>query len=193
MHLIVGLSNPGEQYAKTRHNIGRRVAEELCSRYGFLPELEKKQKARLAQISISGVKVLVAIPITYMNHTGFAVQSIASYYKIVPQSIIAVHDDIDLEFGRIAAKSGGGEAGHNGLRSISSLLGTREYARLRVGVSRPSHPQFPVDKYVLSNFTSSEEKELPYVINKAADGLELIIREGLIKAQAKINDRRAIP
>lgn len=193
--LIVGLGNPGPKYAGNRHNIGYLVVEELASRAAanFQTQNLRSTKPHVAvgragmlPGGAPGPRVVLVKTGTYMNVSGGPVSAVAQYYGIPPEQIIAVHDELDIPFAKLRLKSGGGEGGHNGLRSMSSSLGTKNYLRVRVGVDRPSGRQDPAD-YVLSDFNSTERKELPFLIHDAADAVELIITQGLEQAQLKVH------
>ncbi len=185
MKLIVGLGNPGKKYEKTRHNIGFMVLDELASILGFT--IEKKQnQALLGQCFFEGTKLLLAKPQTYMNKSGEAVLELLNYYRDSIDDFIVIHDDLDMEFGRIRFKLGGGSGGHNGLKSITQMLNSPDYGRLKIGIGRP--PQFmKVENYVLSEFSGAETKVLPELINAAVCGLKTWCRAGIAKAMNDFN------
>ena len=182
--LAVGLGNPGREYARHRHNVGWMVVEELARRHGA--SWKGKFSGQLAEVRVDGHRVALFKPETFMNESGRAVGAAARFYKLEPDAILVVHDDIDLEPGRLQARLGGGLAGHNGLRSIASHLGTQDFLRLRVGVGRPGRgdPRPPAD-YVLSPFTPVEDAD--DLVARAADAVEALDAEGLERAQAKFN------
>ena len=182
--LVVGLGNPGREYANTRHNVGRMVVEELARRHGA--SWKGKFSGQLAEIRLDGHRVALLKPETFMNESGRSVGAAAHFFKLEPDAILVVHDEIDLEPGRLQARRGGGLAGHNGLRSIAAHLKTPEFLRLRVGVGRPGRgdPRKPAD-YVLSNFTADEDAET--LVARAADAVEKLDAEGLEQAQAQFN------
>jgi PTH1 family peptidyl-tRNA hydrolase len=182
--LVVGLGNPGREYARHRHNVGWMVVEELARRQGA--SWKGKFSGQLAEVRVDGHRVALFKPETFMNESGRAVGAAARFYKLEPDAILVVHDDIDLEPGRLQARLGGGLAGHNGLRSIASHLGTQDFLRLRVGVGRPGRgdPRPPAD-YVLSPFTPAEDAD--ELVGRAADAVEALDAEGLERAQAKFN------
>src|SRR6266498_4713825 len=184
--LVVGLGNPGREYAGHRHNVGWMVVEELARRHGA--SWKGKFSGRLAEVRLDGHKVALLKPETYMNESGRSVGAAARFYKLEPDAILVVHDESDLELGRLQARLGGGLAGHNGLRSIAAHLKTPDFLRLRVGVGRPERgdPR-PLADYVLSNFEPHDEAEA--LIARAADAVEQLDAEGVERAQAAVNRR----
>jgi PTH1 family peptidyl-tRNA hydrolase len=189
--LIVGLGNPGAQYHGNRHNVGQMVLDELAGRIGagF-----KSHKARAqvveGRLGIGGPRVVLAKPMTYMNVSGGPVSALANFYGITPDHVVAVHDEIDIPFNTVKLKIGGGEGGHNGLRDISKALATKDYLRVRVGVGRPPGRMDTAD-YVLRDFGSAELKELPFLLDEAADAIELLLRDGLTSAQQKFHPAKS--
>ncbi|MBZ4653400.1 MAG: peptidyl-tRNA hydrolase [Peptococcaceae bacterium] len=185
MKLIVGLGNPGKKYEKTRHNIGFMIVDELAASLGFT--IEKKQNQALLGLGfLEGTKVLLAKPQTYMNKSGEAVLEVLNYYQDSIDDLIVIHDDLDMEFGRIRFKPGGGTGGHNGLKSITQMLNSPDYGRLKIGIGRP--PQFmKVENYVLSEFTGAEKKVLPEVIKVAVTGVKTWCSAGIEKAMNDFN------
>ncbi len=182
--LVVGLGNPGPEYARHRHNVGFLVVELLAGRLGARFGRHRRAVAEVAEgrLGFGGPKLVLAKPLTYMNLSGGATAGLASFYKIPVEQIIAVHDELDLPFGTVRLKRGGGENGHNGLRSLSKSLGTREYVRVRFGVGRPPGRQDPAD-FVLSDFSTVERKELEFLVDRAADAVEAVVQRGLEWAQ----------
>ena len=182
--LVVGLGNPGREYARHRHNAGRMVLDELARRHGA--SWKGKFSGQLAEIRVDGHRVALLKPETYMNESGRSVGGAARFYKVEPDAVLVVHDEIDLDHGRLQARRGGGLAGHNGLRSIAAHLGSQEFLRLRVGVGRPGRgdARAPAD-YVLSPFTPDQDAEV--LVTRAADAVETLDAEGLDRAQAKFN------
>lgn len=167
MKLIVGLGNPGKEYASTRHNVGFMVLDALSSDW----KLEKKQQSEVAEIEISGHKVLLVKPQTYMNLSGEAVQAVAAYYKVDPSDIVIIYDDVDLEFGKLRVRHGGGSGGHNGLRSLIQHLNDA-FIRFRIGVGNETLKNpIPTDKFVLAPFTASEQGQLSDLINEVVNEL----------------------
>lgn len=187
--LIVGLGNPGPEYAKTRHNIGQMVLDELA---GVVGGSFKRHKARAmvleGRLGMGGPKVVLAKPLTYMNTSGGPVAGLAQFYGIDPERIIAVHDELDIDFAAIRLKIGGGEGGHNGLRDMTKALGTKNYYRVRCGIGRPPG-RMQVSDFVLKPFTATEAKELPFLIGDAADAVQQLITEGLTAAQQRYHSR----
>ncbi len=184
--LVIGLGNPGSEYERTRHNAGFMVADVLARRVGGRFTVHKKSGADLLEARLDGQKVMVAKPRSYMNVSGRPVAALARFFSIPPTEVIVVHDELDLPFGSIRLKRGGGEGGHNGLRSISNALTTKDYLRVRVGIGRPPGRQDPAD-YVLKPFASTERKELPVIVEQAADAVELLLRVGLETAQNQLH------
>ncbi|MBF6171252.1 aminoacyl-tRNA hydrolase [Nocardia blacklockiae] len=184
--LVVGLGNPGPEYERTRHNIGFLVAEALAGRVGGRFTVHKKSGADLLEARLDGRKVLLAKPRTYMNVSGRPVAALARFFSVPPTEVIVVHDELDLPFGAIRLKRGGGEGGHNGLRSVSSSLTTKDYLRVRFGIGRPPGRQDPAD-FVLKPFSSVERKEVPVLVEQAADAVELLLRVGLEPAQNQLH------
>lgn len=182
--VVVGLGNPGEQYAKTRHNAGAMVVEILAERVGTRFK-NHKSGCFVAEGRLAGAPVVVARPISYMNTSGQPVRQLVSFYKVPIERIIIVQDEIDIPFGEVRIKEGGGLAGHNGLKSISSHLGTKEFLRVRVGVGRPRGGD--AADHVLDRFSSSERAELPEILERAADAVERIIEAGAERAMTEFN------
>jgi PTH1 family peptidyl-tRNA hydrolase len=182
--LVVGLGNPGREYAGNRHNVGWMVVEELARRHGA--SWKGKFSGQLAELRLDGHRVALLKPETFMNESGRSVGAAARFYKLEPDAVLVVHDEMDLEPGRLQARSGGGLAGHNGLRSIAAHLNTPDCLRLRVGVGRPSRgdPRKGAD-YVLSNFTPEEDADT--LVTRAADAVEKLDAEGLEHTQAQFN------
>lgn len=179
--LIIGLGNPGPSYAGNRHNAGAMVADVLAARGGTRFS-SHKAGADVASFRIGDTKVTVAKPKSYMNLSGGATAGLARFFKFDVSQIIVIHDELDLPFSVIRLKAGGGEGGHNGLKSISNSLGSKEYARVRFGVGRPPGRQDPAD-YVLKDFSSAERKDLALELERAADAAEDLLRLGLVDAQ----------
>ena len=182
--LVVGLGNPGREYAGHRHNVGWMVVDELARRHGG--SWRGKFSGQIAEVRVDGHRVGLLKPETFMNDSGRSVGAAARFYKVEPDAVLVVHDEIDLEPGRLQARRGGGLAGHNGLRSIASHLRTQDFLRLRVGVGRPGRgdPRAPAD-YVLSDFKPEDDAE--GLVTRAADAVETLDAEGLERAQAKFN------
>lgn len=182
--LVVGLGNPGREYAGNRHNVGFMVAELLAVRLGARFGRYKRVVADVAEgrIGFGGPKVVLLKPQTYMNLSGGPVAALAQFHKIPADRVIAVHDELDIPYGQLRVKLGGGEGGHNGLRSMSKSLGTKDYARVRFGIGRPPGRQDPAD-YVLSDFGTAERKELEFLVDRAADMVESVVTKGVEPTQ----------
>ncbi|MET8044270.1 aminoacyl-tRNA hydrolase [Micromonospora sp. NPDC005215] len=182
--LVVGLGNPGREYAGNRHNVGFMVADLLAGRLSTRFGRHKRAVAEVAEarLGFGGPKLVLAKPLTYMNLSGGPVASLAQFYKVPTTQVIAVHDELDIDFGQVRIKFGGGEGGHNGLRSMSKSLGTKDYARVRFGVGRPPGRQDPAD-YVLSDFGAAERKELDFLVDRAADVVESVVVKGVEPTQ----------
>ena len=183
--LVVGLGNPGPEYAETRHNVGVRVVGELAARIGGRFG-RHKANADVLEGRLAGRRVVLAKPRTYMNVSGGPVAGLVKYFSVPIEDLVVVHDDLDLGFGVVRLKRGGGEGGHNGLRSISSSLGTKDYLRVRFGIGRPPGRQDPAD-FVLKRFSAVEKKELDLAVDLAADAAEALLREGLEPAQNRFH------
>lgn len=182
--LVVGLGNPGHEYERTRHNIGFLVLDELLRRHGG--SYRSKFSGKLADTRIDGRRVALLAPQTYMNESGRSVEPAVRFYKLPLTAVLVVHDDVDLDVGRLQARLGGGLAGHNGLRSLARSLGSPDFARLRIGVGRPERgdPR-PIADYVLSPF--DPEVDVEAIVARAADAVETIAIAGLEEAQRRFN------
>ncbi|MBM6402088.1 aminoacyl-tRNA hydrolase [Phycicoccus sonneratiae] len=193
--LVVGLGNPGPQYAGNRHNVGAMVVDELARRAGSALRTHKA-RAHAAQVRIGtgpsgvpGPAAVVAVPSCYMNESGGPTKALLSFFSVPAERLVVVHDELDLEAGTVRLKRGGGEGGHNGLRSISSSLGTKDYHRVRVGIGRPPGRMDPAD-FVLRDFSPTERKELPFLLDEAADAVEQLVTLGLLEAQQRVHAPR---
>ena len=184
--LIVGLGNPGSQYLWTRHNAGFMVLDELARRAG-IPVTRKTFSGLYGEGSYRGERLLLLKPQTFMNLSGRSVNPALHFHRLSLQDLIVIHDDIDIPFGRVKLKEGGGHAGHNGLRSLMQELGGGQFARIRVGVGRPLHGD--AADYVLSPFDRDEQAHLPLILEGAVDFLELLLAEGLPKAMSLCNNK----
>ena len=184
--LVAGLGNPGREYAGTRHNVGFLVCDELARRYGVT--FRSKFSGELAEARVDGRRVALLKPQTYVNESGRSVGAAARFFKVEPERLLVVHDEVDLEPSRLQARAGGGLAGHNGLRSIAQHLKTQEFLRLRVGVGRPERgdPR-PVADFVLSAFPP--EADVDALVGRAADAVETVAMAGLEEAQRRFNER----
>jgi len=189
--LVVGLGNPGPSYSGHRHNVGYLVADELADRMGASFRAHKSGRAdvvegRFGTPGLPGPRVVLVRARCYMNESGGPVSSLAKFYKVGPDHIVAIHDELDIGFGTLRVKFGGGDNGHNGLRSLRSALGTGDFYRVRAGIGRP-HGRQDVAGFVLSDYTSTERKELPFQVTEAADAVESLVSEGLEKTQSRFN------
>lgn len=180
-YLVVGLGNPGPKYAGHRHNAGFLVVDLLAGRVGGRFKAHRG-RVDLLETRLEGERVALAKPKCYMNESGGPVASIRDFFKVPPERIVVIYDELDLPFGTVRLKLGGGDSGHNGVKSVTKSLGTREYLRVRFGIGRPPGRQDPVD-YVLSDFSAAERKELPYHIDRTADAVETLVASGLQVAQ----------
>lgn len=184
--VVVGLGNPGSRYADTRHNIGAMVVDAMVARAGVRAGTHKKSNCDVATIRLGDRSVILARPRTYMNESGRAVAALLRFYSATPADLIVVHDELDLDFGTLRLKRGGGEGGHNGLRSISSAISDRNYLRLRFGIGRPPGRMDPA-AFVLERFSTVERKEVPLLIELAADAVDDVVRSGLEAAQNRLH------
>ncbi len=193
--LVVGLGNPGPAYAANRHNVGAMVLDVLAGRVGggF-----RSHKARAAVVEgrlgtapggAPGPRVVLAKPSSYMNESGGPVAGLSQFFKVDVEHVLVVHDELDLPYGDLRLKRGGGEGGHNGLRSMTSSLGSKEYVRVRVGIGRPPGRMDPAD-YVLRDFAAAERKDLGVLLEEAADAVELVVCRGLLEAQQQVHAPR---
>lgn len=186
--LIVGLGNPGASYQATRHNVGFMVLDELAERYNSSFQVHKKSNSEVVGARLGDHSLILAKPRTFMNLSGGPIRGLCDFYKIPAEKVIVVHDELDLEFGQVRLKKGGGENGHNGLRSTSQTLGTKDYLRIRVGIGRPPGRMEPAS-YVLRPFSKQEAADLGAICATAADAAELCVDLGLERAQNEIHAR----
>lgn len=192
--IVVGLGNPGPGYAGNRHNVGAKVIQELARRCGTALRAHKSRTSA-AQVRLGGVpgapgeSAVLAVPTSYMNVSGGPVKALLTFYSASPSRLVVLHDELDLDPGVVRLKFGGGEGGHNGLKSISASLGTRDYHRVRVGIGRPPGRMDPAD-FVLRDFSARERVDLPLTIDDAADALELLVTRGLLDAQQQVHSPR---
>lgn len=188
MHLVVGLGNPGARYARTRHNVGFLAIERLAQRWAVA--VEKKLFGALSgDGQVAGHKALLAMPQQFMNVSGQATSSLMGFYKVPLANLLVIHDDMDLPFGRLRLRLGGGHGGHNGIRDIQRLLGN-DFVRVRVGVGRPPAPMDPAD-FVLGTWSPSEASQLDPLLDTTADAVEAVLREGLTPAMNRFNQAPA--
>ncbi|MCL6421792.1 aminoacyl-tRNA hydrolase [Brachybacterium sp. JHP9] len=192
--LVVGLGNPGPQYAATRHNVGQMVLDHIASETGGTFKAARRAQAVVIEgrLGMPGAdaRTILAKPTTFMNASGGPVSALAKFYDVAPENVVVVHDEVDIPFDTVRLKQGGGEGGHNGLRGISKALGTRDYLRVRVGVGRPPGRQDTAD-FVLAPFSSAERKNLPLLIDDAAEALQRLVLEGLTAAQQHVHSKEA--
>lgn len=184
--LLVCLGNPGDKYENTRHNVGFMVADEVAERQKK-PIQRLKFKALTNILDISGEKVLVMKPVTYMNLSGEAVRQAADFYKVPPDHVLVVLDDTALAVGKLRVRRGGSAGGHNGLKSIIQHLGTDQFPRLRVGVGEKPHPDYDLADWVLGRFTGEDKKAIDAAVKRAADGVECILKDGLEQGMNRFN------
>ena len=182
--VVAGLGNPGREYEQTRHNVGWLVADELARRHGG--SFRSKFSGRVAEVRLGDLRLALLKPETYMNESGRSVGAAARFFKVEPEQVLVVHDDVDLETGRLQARRGGGLAGHNGLRSLGQYLGSQDFLRLRVGVGRPGRgDRRSVADWVLSPFAPEEDPDA--LVSQSADAVETIVSDGLEAAQQRFN------
>ena len=184
--LIVGLGNPGEKYENTRHNVGFQVIDELAERQGK-PVQRLKFKALTGLLTIGGEKALVMKPVTYMNLSGEAVRPAADFYKLPPERILVISDDVALAAGRLRIRAKGSAGGHNGLKSIIQHLGTDQFPRIRVGVGEKPHPDYDLADWVLGRPQGEDKKAIDAAVKRAADAVECILTQGLERGMGKFN------
>ena len=184
--LVVGLGNPGPSYAATRHNVGYLVADVLAARMSGSFKAHPSRRADVVEGRLADEHTVLGRARGYMNESGGPVSTLVKYYDIEPDRLVVVHDEVDLPFGGLRVKLGGGDNGHNGLRSVRQSLDSGEFYRVRVGVGRPPGRQ-PVADFVLSDYTAAERKVLPFQVDRAADAVESLLTEGLEKAQSRFN------
>jgi PTH1 family peptidyl-tRNA hydrolase len=188
--LVVGLGNPGSSYAGNRHNVGAMVLDELAARAGvkLSPGKGKRARTLIGEGRLAGRRVVLARPTSYMNESGGPVRGLLDYHSIPATDLVVLHDELDIPFASVRLKRGGGEGGHNGLRSITRSTGTKDYLRVRVGIGRPPGRQDPAD-FVLKDFSATERKELDLLVAEAADATEELLAQGLEAAQNVVHPR----
>jgi len=190
--LVVGLGNPGPRYAGTRHNIGQVVVDQLAGGQRFTSSRAQavvcETRIGTAPGGAPGPRAVLAKPTTYMNVSGSPVAGLARYFGVDVEHVVVVHDELDIDLGRLKLKRGGGEGGHNGLRSVSQSLGSKDYVRVRCGIGRPPGRQDPAD-YVLTGFAKREQTEVDLLVGDAADAVETVVTEGLEAAQLRFHTR----
>ncbi|HSQ85043.1 MAG TPA: aminoacyl-tRNA hydrolase [Desulfobacterales bacterium] len=190
LRMVVGLGNPGEAYAKTRHNAGFMVVDKISEAFSIALD-KQKFDARFGIGLVNGVKIVLAKPMAYMNRSGPQIQKIAGYFRILCEDILVVHDDIDLVFGRLKIKEKGGDGGHRGVRSIIDAFGGGDFTRLRIGVGRPDAEKGASD-YVLGKFTLEEKKVLSQIITSAKDAIVTILCKGTKEGMNRFNNKRIV-
>lgn len=187
--IIVGLGNPGRKYANTRHNAGWLVLDELAKR-SSAPSPRSRFQAEISEVRYKDFRLVMVKPQTYMNESGKAVSQILNWYKVDPDEMLVVVDDLDIPFGRLRLRPGGSPGGHNGLKSINRDIGTTEYPRLRVGIGRPNHPGGQAMGHVLGNFSPEEQSHSDTVFGAATDAIDMWLTEGIL---ATMNDVNGVP
>jgi PTH1 family peptidyl-tRNA hydrolase len=188
--LVVGLGNPGPEYAGNRHNVGAMVLDELAARAGVKLSAGKGARARAlsGEGRLAGRRVVLARPLTYMNESGGPVRGLLDYHHLPAADLVVLHDELDIPFSSVRLKRGGGEGGHNGLRSITRAVGTKDYLRVRIGIGRPPGRQ-DAASFVLKDFSATERKELDLLLVEAADAAELLLARGLEASQNDVHPR----
>lgn len=184
--IVVGLGNPGEEYAATRHNIGAMLVDHLAESNGIRFSRHKSRNDVADLRLASGAILVLTKPHSYMNTLGSNVRALADFYSVAPSNVIACHDELDIDFSTLRIKLGGGENGHNGLKSITSALSTPDYLRIRLGIGRPPGRQDPAD-FVLRKFSTKEREEIPLFLDRASEALLALVSDGLAAAQSKFN------
>jgi PTH1 family peptidyl-tRNA hydrolase len=183
--LVVGLGNPGAEYERTRHNVGAEVVETLARRHGARLR-KQKERAVSDEVTVDGRRVALAVPLTYMNLSGEAVAPLVRRYRVEPNQLVVVHDEMDFDVARLQVKDGGGLAGHNGLRSIVAHLHSQDFVRIRIGIGKPPGRQEGAD-HVLRKFSKAEREQIDVTIEQAADAVEVILAEGVVAAMNRFN------
>ena len=184
--LVVGLGNPGPTYASTRHNIGAMVIDELVAQNSGKLTRHKRALAEVCETRINGIQTILVKPLSYMNESGGPVKALASFYKVAPEQILVLHDELDIPLAAIRVKFGGGDNGHNGLKSIRSAFNTGEWHRIRLGIGRPPGQQDPAD-FVLRNFASTESTQVAELKAQGGEAVSCLITQGLVAAQNAYN------
>ncbi len=183
--LVAGLGNPGPEYAGNRHNAGFMVLDELAARVGGRFKAHRS-RAEVVEGRLAALPVVLAKPLSFMNLSGGPVKALADFYKVTPDRVIVVHDELDIPYGALRAKTGGGDNGHNGLKSITKSLGTRDYPRIRFGIGRPPG-RMDAATFVLRDFATAERKDLPFLVDRAADMVESLMTAGLETTQNRFH------
>ncbi|MEV4296839.1 aminoacyl-tRNA hydrolase [Microbispora rosea] len=183
--LVAGLGNPGPEYAGNRHNAGFMVLDELAARVGGRFKAHRS-RAEVIEGRLAALPVVLAKPLSFMNLSGGPVKALADFYKVTPDRVIVIHDELDIPYGALRAKIGGGDNGHNGLKSITKSIGTRDYPRIRFGIGRPPGRMDPA-AFVLRDFATAERKDLPFLVDRAADMVESLMTAGLEATQNRFH------
>lgn len=186
--LVVGLGNPGPDYAATRHNVGADAVRQLAEREHRPLSVNKRVRCEIAEVRLGAVPAVLAVPTSYMNRSGDPVQSAARWFKVPVERTVVLHDELDLPVGALKLKRGGGHAGHNGLKDLDRALGSREYLRVRIGVGRPPG-RMPARDHVLRRFPAAERETIDVVLADAGDAVEQLLAEGLEPAQLRFHSR----
>lgn len=186
--VVIGLGNPGDEYAATRHNVGQMVLDTLAARAATSLSVHKRTRTRAATARIGATPVVLGAPMSYMNVSGGPVAALAGYHSVDPADVIVVHDELDIPFGEVRLKRGGGSGGHNGLKDITKALGGPDYVRVRIGIGRPPG-RMDAAAFVLKPFSASERTELPLLLELGADAVETVVAEGLEAAQQRFHTR----
>lgn len=184
--LVVGLGNPGPTYAGTRHNVGYLVADVLAGRMGGRFKAHPSGRAEVVEGRLAGERAVLGRARSYMNESGGPVKTLMSYFDVAPEHLVVVHDELDIDFGALRLKLGGGDNGHNGLKSIRQSIGSGDFHRVRVGIGRPPGRQ-TVHDFVLKPYSSTERKDLPVYVEEAADAIESLVTRGLTETQSAFN------
>jgi PTH1 family peptidyl-tRNA hydrolase len=187
--MLIGLGNPGDRYEATRHNAGQWFIERLMEAYGVTISVESKMKSKLGRLQSGGMDVRVAVPTTYMNHSGQSVGALVRYFKIDPSALLVAHDEIDLPVGVVRLKKGGGHGGHNGLRDIIAHLKTSDFFRLRIGVGRPQHENIDVEDYVLKRPTHDEQHTIDQVIDASVNAIPDLLAGKIEKVMKELHTK----
>lgn len=187
--LVVGLGNPGDKYAQTRHNVGADAVRTLVARERDALSVNKRTRCEVAELTVAGTRIAAAVPTSYMNRSGDPTQAAAAWFKTPPERVIVCHDDLDVEVGSLKVKRGGGHAGHNGLRDIDRALGTRDYLRVRIGIGRPPG-RMPAKDFVLRRFHPAERDRIAVTLAEAADAIVSLATDGLEPTQNRFHVKR---
>lgn len=190
IRMVAGLGNPGESYSMTRHNAGFMVVDELASKFG-IPLKQLGHQARFGTGRIAAVRTILAKPLAYMNRSGPPVRSLAGKYGVLIEDMLIIHDDMDLEFGRLKIKEKGGHGGHKGIKSLMDVFGTGDFVRLRIGIGRPQFDNDP-SEHVLGRFSKEESRMLPDVLNRSTEAVVTILREGVTEGMNIFNRKTSI-